>query len=497
MKLFKFTIKSKLISLYTVIFAILLTLVGYGTVIVFERMFVSRLDTYLIAYSQIFQEKIPKYLMEGNFKSGELPRANESELRSLKKAVHLPQRTVFSFSDVQLQLVDGKGKFLIGDQHLEKARRYRKSKVVSPERMSFLLLDSGEKTFRMYRKRLFPSLKRFPKKFSKKLSELFGLDKMPDEVILEVAISMEGFDEIKDHIIHGQLILVTIALLIAGLASYFIARYGFKPVTRMAKTAGIISATNLDQRLELPKEEDEVHMLGKTMNAMIERIQKAFKLQQQFIADASHEIQTPLTIIMAELELSLKKIKDQEAREGIEISLSELENLSKLSKSLLTLARLDTKEDDLRFKSVRLDELLMESIQNLQGLAKQKQIKLEIFIMESIEIQAESEKLRKAIINIIENAIKYSKVGKKISVHLKKLEKQVLIEIKDSGVGISDKALPYVFNRFYRAPEHRGEIIGNGLGLAIVKQIIELHKGKISIDSKSGVGTTVRMSFPL
>lgn len=496
MRLFKFTIKARLIVLYTVVFAVLLTLVSYGTIFVLERMFLARVDTYLIAYAQILHEKLPEYMFEGKFRAGELPRLSESELRELSRAVHLPRRHVFSVSDVRFQLVDSHGTVLVKDPVLSNAQRFRHSREVSPERISFLFLGIESGTYRMYRKRL-PPVEKLPKEIADKMLAYFGVEKLPDGVILEVATSLEGLTELKAHIMHRQLLLVAIALFIAGLASYFIARYGFKPVTRMAKTAEVISATNLDQRLELPKARDEIHMLGETMNAMIDRIAEAFKSQQQFIADASHEIRTPLTIIQAELELALKKIKDPDARDGIEVSLSELEHLAKLTHSLLTLARLDAPEPNLHFDDVRLDELLVECIQSFQGLARSKNIKLDISIADSVEIQGEREKLKKVFVNIIENAIKYSPEGRSVTVNLEKLEKQAHVRVEDMGYGISEKALPFIFNRFYRAPERRGEVIGSGLGLSIVKRIVELHHGEITINSKKDNGTIVSVTLPL
>jgi signal transduction histidine kinase len=475
----RLNIKARIIAVYTILFGILLALVGYGSLFILERMYVTKIDSYLMAYSNIVVEKLPNYLEKKVINKGAHHFLSNDEQDKFMEVFRIFRRWSVTPPKIYIQVLEKDGETLITDPLLTNPRHkpdWSRALEYQPD-LSTITIDSIP--YRTFRKR-------------------FGIPEPGGPIfLLEAAVSLSDLDRLRDHIAHRHMILIAVALLISGLAGYYIARYAFKPVSIMAKTAAAISASNLDQRLELPKAKDEIHFLGETMNAMIQRIDNAFKTQQQFVADASHEIRTPLTIIQAELELAKKRVTDPETMESIDVSLQELEHLNTLTGALLTLARLDASENKLDIQPVRIDEMLMESVQGLQTIGQRKEIKLELSISEAIEASVDSQKIKKVFRNVIENAIKYSPVKSVVIVNLDKdQEDRIRVTVKDEGAGISEKALAHIFDRFYRAPELRSQNIGSGLGLAIVKKIIELHKGDIKVSSTPGKGSTFTILLP-
>jgi PAS domain S-box-containing protein len=229
------------------------------------------------------------------------------------------------------------------------------------------------------------------------------------------------------------------------------------------------------------------------------QLQLAHLQQKQFVADASHDLRTPMTIIRADLELLLERAgQDDRARKSLTRALEGIDRLDHLSNDLLTLTRLDgeagTTSTSLRL--LRLDELLLASISNLSLVSREKEISWNIDIDETIEIQDDELSLERAITNVLENGVKYSHKGAVVSVSLKAVGDNACITVSDRGRGISAEDLPRVFDRFYRGDRTRGTR-GTGLGLSIVKSVVEAHDGIVTMHSQPGIGTTVTISLPL
>ncbi len=316
--------------------------------------------------------------------------------------------------------------------------------------------------------------------------------------ILETAASVKDvFDEL-DRLFYLFIIIIPAGLILTGVAAYFISKAAFKPIAKMADTAKNISGANLEQRLELPRAKDEVRALGETLNEMIERIDNAFRSQKRFVANASHEIRTPLTVIQTELEILEKRLKDNESKESIRNALSEIEDLARLTSSLLTIAKLDSSETKLNLSRVRIDELLADCVQAMNQSAIKKSTQLNLSIDDAIEINADKEKLKSVFLNLIDNAIKYSPECSSVSIRLEKHnDNKIKVSIENTGAGISPSDIPYIFNRFYRSNEIRSEVSGSGLGLAIAKEVVELHRGSINVESKVGQKTVFKVILPL
>ena len=314
---------------------------------------------------------------------------------------------------------------------------------------------------------------------------------------IQLVAPMTEMEENLGRLLFLFCIVAPVALLLTALAAFFITRIAFKPITSMVHTTRSITASKLDSRLPLPQTKDEIRELAETLNEMMERIDAAFRTQRQFVADASHEIRTPLTIIRSELEFAERNASKPEAKKSMHIALVELDRLSRLTYGLLLLTRLDSPGFSLKTRLVRLDELLIECIQNLKNATNQRSVKIELHIDNVIEVPADRDRLKSVVLNLLDNALHYSPEGGTIHLSLTIPSNDVVrIIVEDSGPGIAPNDLPHIFKRFYRADTERARENGSGLGLAIAEQVIRLHNGQITVESTLGAGSKFIVELP-
>ncbi len=337
--------------------------------------------------------------------------------------------------------------------------------------------------------------------FGKRNSKKHYYISVYEEIINDQKIYVAGVIDIKNfeyYIFKLHLLaIMLLAIVVIAFISLYLSKVAFKPVDKMVKDVKKIRGTNLHERITVPEPQDEIRELAETMNGMLKSIEDSFKSQKRFIADASHEIKTPLAIIQAKLELMQEKVNKKDFDKEFESLFQELERLTNLSKSLLTLAKIDSESLKLDKSLFRLDELLVELVQFFNSAAEIKRIKIIPTINDAIEIFADKSKIKSVLDNILDNAIKYSPEDSLVKIELSQREKMAEISIVDNGPGISEKDLSNVLNRFYRSNEIRALVSGSGLGLSIAEEIIKQHNGSIHIKSKLGEGTTVIVLLPL
>ena len=293
------------------------------------------------------------------------------------------------------------------------------------------------------------------------------------------------------------LLLLPAAIFLTGVVGLFLAEFTLKPLKKIIKTVHQITAENLKLRVDLPDTKDEIKKLADTFNGMLEKLDKSFSSQQQFIHDISHELRTPLTILKGELEVTLKKVRSQKEYESIlRSSLEELNKINRIIENLLMLARFENKEVSFEIKPLNLGQLIQNILDDIKILSEQKVIQINFSLEESIVLEEDESQLRRAILNVLDNAIKYTPENGKVFVTLKKENNIAEIKISDNGIGIAKENLPFIFDRFYRVDKSRNTN-GFGLGLSIAKSIIETHKGKIKVESQPSQGTTFTISLPL
>ncbi len=457
------TIKAKLILAYTTVFGMML--VGFSFLVYqsSREAETAKLDAHLEAEAERLQSEIEEQHDEGVF-----PVAGD--IMSVRTE---------GLADFHVRILDSGGGVVLNDNVLPLPPAGMVSQILHRSAKADDITIDG----RSYRTLLVPV-------------EVNG----SNVYVLQLAASTADVDASLRHLRLLFLFSIPAILLLASAAAYLITRSAFRPVTSMIETARRISAENLDSRLQLPKVNDEIRQLGETLNTMMGRISNAFNLQRQFIADASHELRTPLTVICSELEFVQKHTSDGQARESIGIALAEIDRLAKMTEGMLMLTRMDLSRLSLGSDRIRLDELLVESVQLLRALFAQKQVQLNLHLDEAVEISGDRDKLKSAILNLLDNAIKYSRPCGTVGVSLLVDETEprvVRIRIEDNGPGIAPDDLPHIFKRFYRAAASRADSSGSGLGLAIVEQVVKMHGGGIGVQSESGKGSTFTIELPI
>ena len=301
------------------------------------------------------------------------------------------------------------------------------------------------------------------------------------------------------------LVLFAILILIDLIFTIIIIRVGskasrkmVKPVKKMACIAKNININALDTRLDISGAQDELKELAETFNDMLDRIEKSYKQQNQFVSDASHELRTPISVIQGYAGLLSRWGKNDKSvlDESVEAIKTEAESMKDLVEKLLFLARGDNNRQTIEKHSILINNLINEIVRETRLIDKDHEI---INIKnESIRIYADGKLLKEALRIFIDNSIKYTPPDGKITINSFLEKGDIVITIEDTGNGITQEDLPNIFNRFYRADKSRTKKTGgNGLGLSIAKWIILIHKGSINVKSKVDYGTTITVILPI
>jgi len=287
-------------------------------------------------------------------------------------------------------------------------------------------------------------------------------------------------------------------MVLGGVSIYFLSRKMLKPVDRVSSLAARISSTNLKERINYAGPDDEIKRLADTFDGMLGRLESAFESQKQFIQDASHELRTPIAIAQTNIEVlemdNKATIKDYERL--MNIMKMNLERMSTLSEKLLLLS--ESEQGKANWSTVDLAPLLTELTTEFKTKAGETSINLEpVSIETDALVFGDAFRLKQALVNLVDNAIKYNRPGGEVKISVRANDSQVVVEIKDNGIGISQADQQRIFERFYRVDKSRSRAQGgSGLGLAIVKKIVEEHGGKVSVESTLGEGSTFRITLP-
>ena len=269
-----------------------------------------------------------------------------------------------------------------------------------------------------------------------------------------------------------------------------------KSITYVSSRIRHISRKNLDERITDINSEDEIGELAASFNSLLDNMNDAFKREQQFIGDVAHELKTPLATQRSSLEVTLSKDRTKEDyKKALESALEENNHISSTLKNVLDLAWSETHEEKKNSAVFDLSELMEELRDITEKLTQSKKITVEASIHKDIHVDGFKDKLARALLNIIDNAVKYTHKGK-ISIKLRKSHNRAFLTISDTGQGIKPEELPKIFTRFYRGSK-TDKILGSGLGLAITKSVITLHNGHINVESKLNIGTTFTIILPL
>ena len=316
--------------------------------------------------------------------------------------------------------------------------------------------------------------------------------------LIQVGMSMENMYKTRRRFLLVMAAVLPLGLLLAGGGGWLLARRALKPVDIMTQAARRISGEHLSERLQETGSGDELDRLAKTLNDMLGRLDDAFHQMRQFSADASHELQTPLTILKGEMEVALRSPRSpKEYQRVLESGLEEIDRISQLVEGLLLLARADAGVLRLDLRPVKLKELLQEIYEQMKVVADDHSVNLQTASMEPVSIQGDRENLRRLLLNLVDNAIKYTAEAGSVTLSVQAEGEWAAVRIFDTGIGLSKDEQDRIFTRFYRAVEARSQGEGGaGLGLCIAQSIAEAHGGRIQVESTPGQGSTFTVFLP-
>lgn len=297
-------------------------------------------------------------------------------------------------------------------------------------------------------------------------------------------------------------LVIPLAIILASSGGYFLARRSLAPVAAMGTQAGRISADNLHERLTVQNAKDELGALARSFNSLLDRLDQSFEQQRRFVADASHELRTPVAILCGEADVTLSQPNrsPEDYRESLSILHAEAYRLKQIVEDLFTLARADAGQYRLSPTSFYLDELVAECARNMRTLASAKQITLHCDTPKEMPLEADETLLRRMILNLLDNAIKYTPANGSVTITSGVQASQYFIGVQDTGQGIPGDAQPRIFERFFRVDKVRSRSEsdggGAGLGLSIGRWIAEAHGGRIELTSSDPHGSTFTVFLP-
>lgn len=317
--------------------------------------------------------------------------------------------------------------------------------------------------------------------------------------VIQVGQSVGQINDIQRTLQISFLLVVPLLLLVAFAGSYGLATRAFRPVRRLTEVAKGIKGGDLHRRVPLPAARDDVRALAVTFNEMIGQLEKSFTQQRRFVADASHELRTPVAVIRSVTDVALAQDASKEEYASVLRDVNaEAERLGKLINTLLALARADEGHFAVEQVTMRLDLLAADAVASAQALAEEKGLMLVTGVLDEATVRGDTGRLIQVIMSLVDNALTYTPTGGRVTVAVTTSGGTAHLTVTDTGIGISPTDLPHIFERFYRADLARTHAAGgSGLGLALVDEIVRAHGGTVSASSLTGVGSTFTVTLPL
>ena len=317
--------------------------------------------------------------------------------------------------------------------------------------------------------------------------------------IVQVGTSMESVGETLHRFLILLVVAIPIALAVSLAGGWFLAGRALRPVDKITLAAQRITAGDLSQRLSMPAAHDEIGRLAATFNNMIGRLDTSFRQIRQFTSDASHELRTPLTVMKGETDLVLRRPRPLEDYQSVlESNLEEIDRMTRIVDELLFLSRADMGEVKVESLPVAMESLVEDIHRQAKLLAQDRNIEVLLGTVMPVVVQGDDLRLRELLLNLVENAMKYSHPGGKVEIALLNDGREARLSVTDHGIGIAPADHKKIFQRFFRTDVARGHTKkGTGLGLAICAWIAELHKGRVEVKSDLGQGSTFTVVLPL
>jgi heavy metal sensor kinase len=334
------------------------------------------------------------------------------------------------------------------------------------------------------------TLPRYGRHGTRAVARKFAIDGR--QYVLLAAESLHSVKADLGAMRHVLFLALPLIVLIAGAGGFLLATKNLAPLRWMAEQARSITDKNLHNRLEIGAANEELTMLADSFNELLSRLDRSFETMRRFVADASHELRTPLAVIRGEADVALDHDRGPaEYKESLAVIQDEARRLTRLIDDLLNLARADAGHVSLHVEEFYVNDLLAECCRSIQTKAIAKKIDLECRCPEDVAYRGDQELIRRLMLNLIENAIRYTPEGGRVQVKAEDSTHELRIQVADTGIGIPPENATHVFERFYRGDQARSRQNGGfGLGLSIVKWIAESHNGSVELNSEPGLGST-------
>lgn len=305
------------------------------------------------------------------------------------------------------------------------------------------------------------------------------------------------FSENLDRLRFWSLVSVVGLAIASGIGGYILSGMMLRPVRDITETAAQITESNLGKRINYQGPKDELWALSQTFDSMVDRLEHSFERQRQFVADASHELRTPLAAIRTNIEVTEMdpEVSSEEYQELLTTIKGQTDRLTRLSEDLLLLTRED--HDRLEREPVELAAIVRAAVRELQPVAQARNVTLQASIADGLAVETNPDLLHRCVLNLVDNAIKYSGPASTVSLKTRRAGALAQIEVSDNGPGIPSESLARVFDRFYRVDSGRSRREGGtGLGLAIVKELVDSLGGTVEVASEPGHGSAFTISLP-
>ncbi len=474
-KIFSST-KIRLTFWYSGVLALILTLFAVATYFLFAYALQSQIDQTLTEISTAFITSVTQELEDET--GADKDKAIKEEIRDAVIETNFKSYRLFVFSGE---------KNLIAETKTNEDKTEFDSTTAKNRLNEF---DNNLKNFNFDEK----SFRIFQKSF-----QIEGIN-----YFLLVVHPLDEQAELLEKIRFAFLIIIPLSLLFAGFGGYLLARKSLAPISEMSAKAEEITAQNLQrERLPVENQEDELGRLAASFNRLLSRLDLSFEQQKRFMADASHELRTPVAIVRGEADVSLTKDvrETSEYKETITIIQTESERMSRIIEDLFTLARADAGENPLQKSEIYINDILSETVKSFRTLAQKRAINISIESNAEMPMQADEQFLRRLFTNLIDNAVKYAETSVNIEATIK--NGFYKITISDDGKGISQENQTHIFERFYRGDKARSRQTptnagsGAGLGLSISQWIAEIHYGKLELEKSDSQGTLFVVKFPV
>jgi heavy metal sensor kinase len=477
------SIRVRLTLWYTLVLALVLVFLAVSTYLLYGRSLAQRTDSSIVELSQAFATTFTAEL--GDSADADGPRT----AARVAMVEHRFRHTLFA-------LLDSGGNLLASSLDLPPAPDVHLkgvSEIFSqPAFRDFVSQPGGDSS----------SLRTFsgPKRNFRACMRQIATPKGSFTIV--VLQSLHDQEELLDDIRNTFEWAIPVALLLACVGGYFLARQSLAPVAAMASQARAIGAANLHDRLAVKNNRDELGQLALSFNQLLERLEASFEQQRRFVADASHELRTPVAILRGEAEVTLARDdrSPAEYRETLAILRDESQRLAHIVEDLFTLTRADAGQYPLNFREAYLDELAAQALVRARSLAAAKNITLKSNLEPDLPIAADEALLGRMLLNLLDNAIKYSPPNTTVELTCTREADRYLIRVADQGQGIAADLQARIFERFFRADKSRARVEtetgGAGLGLSIARWIAQAHHGRLELTRSDGTGSLFTVALP-